>query len=75
MSLEARKIKFVQDFLNLQNEDVVSRLEKVLAYETSDKRVLTTMTQEEFHKRIDQSEKDFENGRFKTSAELLVKYE
>ncbi len=33
------------------------------------------MTQEEIHKRINQSEKDFQNGQFKTSAELLAKYE
>ena len=33
------------------------------------------MTEKELHKRIEQSEKDFQNGQFKTSAELLVKYE
>lgn len=33
------------------------------------------MTREELHKRIDQSEKDFQNGQYKTSAELLARYE
>jgi len=32
------------------------------------------MIEEELHKRIDQSESDFENNRFKSSAELLAKY-
>lgn len=30
MNLEARKISFVQEFLKLQNEDVVNSLEKLL---------------------------------------------
>jgi ribosomal protein L29 len=33
------------------------------------------MTQEELDKRIDQSESDFLNKRFKNSTELLSKYE
>ena len=75
MSLETRKIKFVQEFLEIQSEEAVSRLEKVLANETSDKRILTPMTQEDLQERIDQSEADFQNNRFKSSAELLAKFE
>jgi ribosomal protein L29 len=33
------------------------------------------MTQDELNKRIDQSESDFLNDRFKSSSELLAKYE
>ena len=33
MNLEARKIEFVQEFLKLQSEDAVSRLEKILRKE------------------------------------------
>jgi hypothetical protein len=33
------------------------------------------MNQDELNKRIDQSEADFQNNRFKSSAELLAKYE
>ncbi len=33
------------------------------------------MTIEELNKRIDQSESDFKKNRFKTSSELLAKYE
>ncbi|MEM6720218.1 MAG: hypothetical protein AAF611_12910 [Bacteroidota bacterium] len=75
MDLEARKIKFIQDFLTLQDEASILRLEKTLAAEISNKCPLSPMTVEELHKRIDQSESDFENGRFKTSKELLAKYQ
>lgn len=33
------------------------------------------MTQEELNKRIDESESDFLNDRYKTSSELLAKYQ
>ncbi len=76
MNLEARKIEFVQEFLNLQNEDIVSRLEKILRKEknTSEK-IFEPMTIAEFNERIDKSESDFKNNRFKSSSELLAKYE
>lgn len=76
MNLEARKIEFVQEFLKLQSEEAVSRLEKILRKEkkVSDRRVVEPMTQEELHKRIDQSESDFRNNRFKSSSQLLAKY-
>ncbi|SFQ58423.1 hypothetical protein [Flavobacterium akiainvivens] len=32
------------------------------------------MTVEELNRRIDQSEDDFKNGRYKTSAEMLEKF-
>jgi ferritin len=76
MNLEARKIQFVQEFLKLQSEEVVSRLEKILRKEkiASEDQLVEPMTQDELNKRIDQSESDFRNNRFKSSSELLVKY-
>jgi len=76
MNLEARKIEFVQEFLNLQSEDIVSRLEKILRKEknTSEK-IFEPMTTAELNERIDKSESDFRNKRFKSSSELLAKYE
>ena len=77
MNLEARKIEFVQEFLKLQSEEAVSRLEKILKKEknASNERIFEPMTQEELNKRIDKSESDFRNNRFKSSSELLAKYE
>ena len=76
MNIEARKIKFVQEFLKLQSEDAISKLEKILRKEksSSDERMFEPITQEELNKRIDQSESDFRNNRYKSSSELLAKY-
>ncbi|MEQ6120961.1 hypothetical protein [Reichenbachiella sp. MALMAid0571] len=77
MNLEARKIEFIQEFLKLQSEEAVSRLEKILRKEkkSSDEQIIEPMTQDELNKRIDQSESDFRNNKFKTSFELLEKIE
>jgi DNA primase large subunit len=77
MNLEARKIEFVQGFLKLQSEEAVSRLEKLLQKEmnASDDLIFKPLTQDELDKRIDQSESDFRNKRYKSSSELLAKYE
>lgn len=77
MNLEMRKIEFVQEFLKLQSEEAISRLERTLRKEqkTSDVRIVEPMTHEELNKRIDRSESDFRNNRFKSSSELLVKYQ
>tara|TARA_R110002167_G_scaffold35679_1_gene113761 strand:+ start:222 stop:455 length:234 start_codon:yes stop_codon:yes gene_type:complete len=77
MNLEARKIEFVQEFLKLQNEEVISRFEKLLKAETkvSEERTFEPMTRTELNKRIDKSESDFKNNRFKTSSELLAKFQ
>ncbi|MGV8815026.1 MAG: hypothetical protein ACOH2D_13060 [Gelidibacter sp.] len=77
MNLEARKIEFVQEFLKLQSEEAISHLEKILRKEkqAAEDRIFKPMTQDEVNKRIDQSESDFRNNRFKSSSELLAKYE
>jgi hypothetical protein len=77
MNLESRKIEFVKEFLNLQNEEVVSRLEKILKKEkiSVTGKQFTPMTQKELDQRIDQSESDFQKNNFKSSAELLAKYQ
>lgn len=76
MNLETRKIEFIQEFLKLQSEEVISKLEKLLKKEqkTSDDHLFPTMTKEELNKRIDQAESDFRNSKFKSSSELLSKY-
>lgn len=77
MSLEARKIEFVQEFLKLQSEEVISRFENILSKESkiSNDTIFEPMTQDELNKRIDQSESDFRNNKFKNSAELLAKFQ
>lgn len=76
MNLEARKIEFVQEFLKLQSEEAILRLEKILKKERNDldEQVFDALTKEELNKRIDKSESDFLNNRFKSSSDLLAKY-
>lgn len=76
MNIEARKIKFIQEFLSLQNEEVISKLEKLLKKEqkSSDDHLFTAMTKEGLNKRIDQAESDFRNNRYKSRSELLDRY-
>ncbi len=77
MNLEARKIEFVQEFLKLQSEEAVSRLEKILKNErnAADEGIFEPLTPDELNKRIDQSESDFRNNKFKSGSEILSKYQ
>ena len=78
MDLQTRKIEFVQAFLKLQSEELISQFENLLRKKSSneieDGRVLEPMSMEEFNKRIDQSESDFKNGKYKSTSELLKKF-
>ncbi len=70
MNIETRKIEFVQAFLNLQSEELISQFEKLLKKSKQVEKELKPFTIEELHERIAKSEEDFENGRFKTQEEL-----
>jgi hypothetical protein len=73
MDLQTRKILFVQEFLSIDNEDTVAFFENLLK-EEHEQSEIEPMTSKELEKRVAQSEKDFAEGRYKTSVELLSKY-
>ena len=77
MDLQTRKISFVQEFLNLQSEEIVSLFEKLLKREKNkiSSKELNSMTLEEFNKRIDISLEDSKNGRLTESDKLLSEIE
>jgi hypothetical protein len=77
MDIQNRKIEFVQEFLKVQNEDIINRLEKILRKEikNSGKEELKPMTIEEFNKRIDRSMEDSKNGRLIKASDLKAKME
>lgn len=76
MDIQTRKIKFVQKFLNIKDEDMLLRFEELLKIaQIEDKRELKPFTIEELNLRIEQSEKDFENGHYKTTSEMLKKFD
>lgn len=73
MDLQTRKIAFVQEFLKIQSEEVVIRLEKLLKKEKEKfvEKDFSPMTLDEFNDRIDKSEEDFNKGRVTEARDLL----
>lgn len=78
MDLETRKMEFVQEFLKIQSEEVISELENLIKNRNKEdvdpNDPVKAISIEEFNNRINKSESDFENGRYKTSSQLLEKY-
>ena len=76
MDIQTRKIEFVQAFLKLQSEEMISQFEKLLkkANKTNSDKEFIPFTIEELNERISKSEDDFKNGRYKTTSKLLSKY-
>ncbi len=72
MDLQTRKLELIQEFLKIQSEEVISRLEKILSKENknSENGDIKPMTIEEFNSRIDQSMEDSINNRLMESGEL-----
>lgn len=67
MDIQARKIEFVQKFLNLTNEESIKRLEIYLKEEVES-------VDFDLKRRVKESEKDFEDGNTFTNEELISKY-
>lgn len=74
MDLQTRKLTFVREFLNIQNEDIVDRFEKMLKKEKSRsiENDIQPMALDEFYKRIDQSMLDSKHGKL-TDIDKLIK--
>ena len=72
MDIRARKISFIQEFLRISNEELISKLEQILNKERQSYQNTATISisEEELNKYIDQAEKDDKEGNYKTSEEL-----
>lgn len=77
MDLETRKISFIQEFLRLQNEDIVSGLEKLLRKRKTElvEKNLQPMSMEQYNTEIDQAMEDSKNGRMIKATDLKAKIE
>ncbi len=77
MDLEARKISFVQEFLRLQNEEIVSGLENFLRKRKTEfmENSQTPMTKDKLNAEIDQAMDDSKNGRMVKANDLLSKFD
>lgn len=75
MNLEARKISFIQEFLRLQNEDIVIGLEKLLRERKAEliEKEIKPMTIEEYNADIDRVMEDSKNGKMIKATDLKTK--
>ena len=72
-TLQARKLNLIEEFLRINDEQVISDLESLILKEKikSYERELVPMTIEQFHTNINQSVSEIESGQFITHEELL----
>jgi hypothetical protein len=72
MNLQARKLSFIQEFLRINSEDLIIKLDDLLHVEKRKmyEQELKPMSIESFNANIDQSEDDAENDRVITAKEL-----
>ncbi|MGX1024347.1 hypothetical protein [Psychroflexus sp. MBR-150] len=77
MDIQTRKIEFVQEFLKVESEDIIKRLESILhkENENSDKEEFHPMSIDELNRRIDRSLEDSKNGRLIKASDLKAKME
>jgi hypothetical protein len=73
MDIEARKLHFIQEFLRVSDDELVTKLERLLKMERKKKleEEIQPMTLKEFNETIDKSEDDFTNARVTEARNLL----
>ena len=69
MDIQTRKLEFIQEFLKIQSEEIISRLEKKKKNIDDD---FSPLTIEEFNSRIDQSLEDSKNDKVIESNKLMA---
>lgn len=72
MDIKTRKISFVQEFLRINSEDIVDKLENLLHSEKKKRfeEGFTPMSMKKFNSLIDQAEKDSKNGNLTSASDL-----
>jgi hypothetical protein len=75
MNLETRKIEFVQEFLKLQSEEIISVLENLLRKRKAEliEKSFEPMSMEQYDLEIDQALDDSESGRMIKANDLKAK--
>jgi len=73
MDIQTRKVEFVREFLKIQNEELLTLMEKLLHSTKKDaKNELHPMSVKELNKRIDKSMEDSKNGKLTKSSDLIT---
>ena len=68
MDIQTRKLEFIQEFVKIQSEELISRLERILKSNDDN---FEPFSLEEFNSRIDHSLQDSKKDRVTESDELL----
>ena len=68
MDIQARKLEFIQEFIKVQSEEVISKLESIL--KINEVHEFPPMSIEQFNAEIDESYKDSIEGNVFTSKKL-----
>lgn len=76
MNIQARKLALIQKLVQLQSEEVLTQLERLLKKSRKHEAEsdLKPFSIQQLNERVSQSESDFKNGRYITTSELLAKY-
>jgi hypothetical protein len=75
MDLQTRKINFIRNFLELENEKAISHLEMLLHEETQNTSEIKHFSVSEFICRIEKSSEDSKNGKITSGKALLSEIE
>src|SRR5690606_25858898 len=71
LNLEARKIAFIQEFLNIKSEKVIEQFERLLRTEKEE--TIEPISVEEYERKIESAMEDSKNGRMIKATELKEK--
>jgi predicted HicB family RNase H-like nuclease len=76
MSIETRKISFIQEFLKLQSEEIIIDLENLLHKQKAEliEKGMKPMSLEKFNSNIDKSIDDVLNHRLISAEDLKIKF-
>lgn len=78
MNLEARKLTIIEKFIHVQNDDIISQVENILAnikVNNSKNRILEPFTIDEFNSRIEKSMSDSKKGNLISNKDLKSEIE
>lgn len=72
MDLQARKLNLIREFLRINSEELINKLDNFLHVETSKiyEQELKPMSMDAFNAAIDQADDDVANGRVTEAKEL-----
>ena len=72
MSLEHRKLNFIESFIHINDVDVIEKLEKIIKIDFNKNKTeeMKPMSLESFYEMIDESVQQHKNGEVYTSAEI-----